>query len=147
MAWLLGLWSGGTGSVASHPAPVLRYAVVGATGTAALLVTRRSKNSCPMSACRAVDNESKGHNAATTSAVDDGSTTPVTEAASIPATELVHQNSQEYTSRGCPIEEVVFASLGDCGGKSTDSGACGTGNGSEDSRAQPEDFSFARESS
>ena len=49
-------------------------------------------------------NESKGQIeiAATTSAVEDDRTTPVTEAASTPASELVHQNTQEYASRGMP---------------------------------------------
>ena len=53
--------------------------------------------------CRAVDNnEPKGQNeiAATTSVFDDDRTTPVTEAASIPASELVHQNRQGHAERG-----------------------------------------------
>ena len=55
--------------------------------------------------CRAVDkNESKGEIeiTTTTSAVEDDHTTPVAEAANIPAGMLVHQNSQEYPSRGVP---------------------------------------------
>ena len=55
--------------------------------------------------CRAVDkNESEGEieMTATTSAVEDDRTTLVTEAASIPESELVHQNSKEYTSRVIP---------------------------------------------
>ena len=55
--------------------------------------------------CRAMDkNESKGEIeiAATTSAVEDDRTTLVAEAAHIPASELVHQNRQEFYSRGIP---------------------------------------------
>ena len=55
--------------------------------------------------CRAVDkNESKGEieTAATECAVEDDRTTSVAEAANITTSELVHQNSQEDTSRGMP---------------------------------------------
>ena len=49
-------------------------------------------------------NELKGEieTASTTSAVEDDRTTSVAEAANIPKSELVHQNSQEDTSRGMP---------------------------------------------
>ena len=76
--------------------------------------------------CRAVDkNESEGEIeiAATTSAVEDDRTTPVTEA-SIPASELVHQNNQEDASCRMPNRGGVFASLGGRGCMSTE--ACGT---------------------
>ena len=66
-------------------------------------VPTQSKQGMLPDECRAVDNnEPKGQNeiAATTSAVDDDRTTPVTEAASIPASELVHQNSQGHAERG-----------------------------------------------
>ena len=66
-------------------------------------VPAQSKQGMLPDECRAVDNnEPKGQNeiAATTSAVDDDRTTPVTEAASIPASELVHQNSQGHAERG-----------------------------------------------
>ena len=55
--------------------------------------------------CRAVDkNVSKGEIeiAATTSAVEDDRTTLVAQATNIPASEVVHQNSQEFSGRGIP---------------------------------------------
>ena len=77
--------------------------------------------------CRAMDkHESKGEIkiAATTSAVDDDRTTPVTAAAIISASWSI-RTARDIPTAGYPNEDVVFASLVDRGGRSTKSAACG----------------------
>ena len=117
-------------------------------------VPAQSKQGMLPDECRAVDNnEPKGQNeiAAATSAVDDDRTTHVTEAASIPASDWSIRTAKDMPSAGSS-DEVVLASLRDRGGRSTRSGASGTGSGWNQDETPPRftrsarRFSFAEES-